>query len=122
MLTNVLKFPRYLKATVINHVTPPPLFSCIERDEVHTFLCANMDNGGILELLMRYLKVMGQKFLDEWPSGLTTVVLEIYNCWRRHSAGLPNPLLRDSNNKHIKVSKNLLSIGTLCLRILGGNP
>ncbi|XP_062855378.1 calcineurin-binding protein cabin-1 [Trichomycterus rosablanca] len=73
-----------------------------EREEVHAFLLANMENGGILELLMRYLKVMGQKFLEEWPSGLTTVVLEIYNCWRRHSAGLPNPLLRDSNNKHIK--------------------
>ncbi|KAK3540198.1 hypothetical protein QTP70_028388 [Hemibagrus guttatus] len=73
-----------------------------EHEEVHSFLLANMANGGILELLMRYLKAVGQKFLEEWPSGLSGVVMEIYNCWRRHSAGLPNPLLRDSNNQHIK--------------------
>ncbi|XP_034162577.2 calcineurin-binding protein cabin-1 isoform X1 [Pangasianodon hypophthalmus] len=73
-----------------------------EHEEVHSFLLANMENGGILELLMRYLKAIGQKFLEEWPPGLSGVVMEIYNCWRRHSAGLPNPLLRDSNNRHIK--------------------
>ncbi|XP_047656377.1 calcineurin-binding protein cabin-1 isoform X2 [Tachysurus fulvidraco] len=73
-----------------------------EHEEVHAFLLANMENGGILELLMRYLKAIGQKFLEEWPPGLSGVVMEIYNCWRRHSAGLPNPLLRDSNNQHIK--------------------
>ncbi|XP_017323946.2 calcineurin-binding protein cabin-1 isoform X2 [Ictalurus punctatus] len=73
-----------------------------EHEEVHSFLLANMENGGILELLMRYLKAIGQKFLEEWPPGLSGVVTEIYNCWRRHSAGLPNPLLRDSNNQHIK--------------------
>lgn len=70
---------------------------------MHAFLLANMENGGILELLMRYLKAIGQKFLEEWPPGMSGVVMEIYNCWRRHSAGLPNPLLRDSNNQHIKV-------------------
>ncbi|XP_058246741.1 calcineurin-binding protein cabin-1 isoform X3 [Hemibagrus wyckioides] len=73
-----------------------------EHEEVHSFLLANVENGGILELLMRYLKAIGQRFLEEWPSGLSGVVMEIYNCWRRHSAGLPNPLLRDSNNQHIK--------------------
>ncbi|KAI4883149.1 hypothetical protein NFI96_028036, partial [Prochilodus magdalenae] len=73
-----------------------------EHQEVHSFLLANMQNGGILELLLRYLKVMGQKFLEEWPPGLSGVVLEIYSCWRKHSTGLPNPLLRDSNNRHIK--------------------
>lgn len=81
------------------------MFGCCftEHEEVHSFLLANMENGGILELLMRYLKAIGQKFLEEWPPGLSGVVTEIYNCWRRHSAGLPNPLLRDSNNQHIKV-------------------
>ncbi|KTF83645.1 hypothetical protein cypCar_00006386 [Cyprinus carpio] len=59
-------------------------------------------NGGILELMMRYLKVVGQKFLEEWSAGLGTVVLDLFNCWRKHSAGLPNPLLRDSSNQHIK--------------------
>ncbi|KAF5907335.1 calcineurin-binding protein cabin-1 isoform X1, partial [Clarias magur] len=73
-----------------------------EHEEVHSFLLANMENGGILELLMRYLKAIGQKFLEDWPPGLSGVVMEIYNCWRRHSAGLPNPLLRDCNNRHIK--------------------
>ncbi|XP_059379840.1 calcineurin-binding protein cabin-1-like isoform X7 [Carassius carassius] len=73
-----------------------------ERKEVHAFLLANMQNGGILELMMRYLKVVGQKFLEEWPAGLGTVVLDLFNCWRKHSAGLPNPLLRDSSNQHIK--------------------
>ncbi|XP_066499706.1 calcineurin-binding protein cabin-1 isoform X2 [Hoplias malabaricus] len=73
-----------------------------EHAEVHSFLMANVQNGGILELLLRYLKVMGQKFLEEWPPGLCGVVLDIYHCWRKHSAGLPNPLLRDSNKQHIK--------------------
>ncbi|XP_073675244.1 calcineurin-binding protein cabin-1 [Garra rufa] len=73
-----------------------------ERKEVHAFLLANMQNGGILELMLRYLKAVGQKFLEEWPAGLGTVVLDLFNCWRKHSAGLPNPLLRDSSNLHIK--------------------
>uniref|UniRef100_A0A671KMI7 Calcineurin-binding protein cabin-1 n=1 Tax=Sinocyclocheilus anshuiensis TaxID=1608454 RepID=A0A671KMI7_9TELE len=73
-----------------------------ERKEVHAFLLANMQNGGILELMMRYLKVVGQKFLEEWPAGHSTAVLDLFNCWRKHSAGLPNPLLRDSSNQHIK--------------------
>ncbi|XP_016094749.1 calcineurin-binding protein cabin-1-like [Sinocyclocheilus grahami] len=76
-----------------------------ERKEVHAFLLANMQNGGILELMMRYLKVVGQKFLEEWPAGHSTAVLDLFNCWRKHSAGLPNPLLRDSSNQHIKVSQ-----------------
>ncbi len=74
-----------------------------ERKEVHAFLLANMQNGGILELMIRYLKAVGQTFLEEWPAGLSVVVLDLFNCWRKHSAGLPNPLLRDSSNQHIKV-------------------
>ncbi|XP_057211777.1 calcineurin-binding protein cabin-1 isoform X3 [Triplophysa rosa] len=73
-----------------------------ERKEVNAFLLANMQNGGILELMMRYLKAVGQKFLEEWPAGLSGVMLDIFNCWRKHSAGLPNPLLRDCSNQHIK--------------------
>uniref|UniRef100_A0AAY5EBL5 Calcineurin binding protein 1 n=1 Tax=Electrophorus electricus TaxID=8005 RepID=A0AAY5EBL5_ELEEL len=79
-----------------------------EHTEVHAFLLANMCNGGILELLLHYLKVMGQKFLEEWPPGLSGVLLDMYNCWRKHSAGLPNPLLRDSSNQHIKVVTKML--------------
>uniref|UniRef100_A0A672RKI3 Calcineurin-binding protein cabin-1 n=1 Tax=Sinocyclocheilus grahami TaxID=75366 RepID=A0A672RKI3_SINGR len=84
------------------------------RKEVHAFLLANMQNGGILELMMRYLKVVGQKFLEEWPAGHSTAVLDLFNCWRKHSAGLPNPLLRDSSNQHIKVSLH----SWFCLRHL----
>lgn len=62
-----------------------------------------MSNGGILDLMMRYLKAVGQKFLEEWPRGLTAVVLEVYQMWRKHSSGLPNPLLRDCSNQHIRV-------------------
>lgn len=64
-----------------------------------------MTNGGILDLLMRYLKAVGQKFLEEWPRGLAAVVLEVYQSWRKHSSGLPNPLLRDCSNQHIRVNK-----------------
>lgn len=63
-----------------------------------------MTNGGILDLLMRYLKAVGQKFLEEWPRGLAAVVLEVYQTWRKHSSGLPNPLLRDCSNQHIRVN------------------
>lgn len=72
---------------------------------MHTFLLENLTNGGILELMMRYLKAMGHKFLLRWPPGLAEVVLSIYHSWRRHSTSLPNPLLRDCSNKHIKVGR-----------------
>ncbi|XP_021334181.1 calcineurin-binding protein cabin-1 isoform X2 [Danio rerio] len=87
-----------------------------ERSEVHAFLMANMQNGGILELMIYYLKAVGQKFLEEWPAGLSGVVLDLFNCWRKHSAGLPNPLLRDSSNKHIK-EMMLMSLGCLELQL-----
>uniref|UniRef100_A0A3B4CTL0 Calcineurin-binding protein cabin-1 n=1 Tax=Pygocentrus nattereri TaxID=42514 RepID=A0A3B4CTL0_PYGNA len=86
----------------------------VQHEEVHSFLLANMQNGGILELLLRYLKVMGQKFPEEWPPGLGGVVLDIYNCWRKHSAGLPNPLLRDSNNRHIK---EMMMMSLACMEL-----
>uniref|UniRef100_A0A6I8NZF1 Calcineurin-binding protein cabin-1 n=1 Tax=Ornithorhynchus anatinus TaxID=9258 RepID=A0A6I8NZF1_ORNAN len=73
-----------------------------EKQDVHEFLLENLTNGGILELMMRYLKVISQKFLVKWPPGLAEVVLSIYNNWRKHSSNLPNPLLRDCSNKHIK--------------------
>ncbi|XP_034068450.1 calcineurin-binding protein cabin-1 isoform X2 [Gymnodraco acuticeps] len=73
-----------------------------EQQDVHNFLLDNMTNGGILDVMMRYLKAVGQKFTMEWPRGLTAVVLEVYKTWRKHSGGLPNPLLRDCTNKHIR--------------------
>nr|XP_055023492.1 calcineurin-binding protein cabin-1 isoform X2 [Misgurnus anguillicaudatus] len=85
-----------------------------ERKEVHSFLLANMQNGGILELMIRYLKAVGQKFLEEWPAGLSGVVLDIFNCWRKHSAGLPNPLFRDSSNQHIK---EMMLMSLCCLEL-----
>uniref|UniRef100_A0A8C1MKL1 Calcineurin-binding protein cabin-1 n=1 Tax=Cyprinus carpio TaxID=7962 RepID=A0A8C1MKL1_CYPCA len=84
------------------------------RKEVHAFLLANMQNGGILELMMRYLKAVGQKFLEDWPAGLSVVVLDLFNFWRKHSAGLPNPLLRDSSNQHIK---EMLLMCLCCLEL-----
>lgn len=77
----------------------------LEQQDVHNFLLSNMTNGGILDLMMRYLKAVGQKFMEEWPRGLTAVVLEVYQTWRKHSMGLPNPLLRDCSNQHIRVKK-----------------
>lgn len=74
-----------------------------EKQDVHAFLMENLTNGGVLELMMRYLKSMGHKFLLKWPPGLAEVVLSVYHSWRRHSTSLPNPLLRDCSNKHIKV-------------------
>lgn len=74
-----------------------------EQQEVHDFLLANMNNGGVLELMMRYLKAVGRRFMEEWPRGLAAVVLEVHQAWRRHSMGLPNPLLRDSNDQHLRV-------------------
>ncbi|XP_053443028.1 calcineurin-binding protein cabin-1 isoform X1 [Nycticebus coucang] len=73
-----------------------------EKQDVHEFLVENLTNGGILELMMRYLKAMGHKFLLRWPPGLAEVVLSVYHSWRRHSGSLPNPLLRDCSNRHIK--------------------
>lgn len=78
-------------------------FLYVEQQDVHNFLLHNMTNGGILDLLMRYLKAVGQKFMEEWPRGLADVVLEVYQTWRNHSSGLPNPLFRDSSNQHIRV-------------------
>ncbi|ROI74413.1 Calcineurin-binding protein cabin-1 [Anabarilius grahami] len=85
-----------------------------ERKDVHAFLLVNMQNGGILELMMRFLKAVGQMFLEEWPAGLGGVVLDLFTCWRKHSAGLPNPLLRDSSNQHIK---EMMLMSLCCLEL-----
>uniref|UniRef100_A0A8C7BQ85 Calcineurin binding protein 1 n=1 Tax=Neovison vison TaxID=452646 RepID=A0A8C7BQ85_NEOVI len=87
-----------------------------EKQDVHAFLLENLTNGGILELMMRYLKSMGHKFLLRWPPGLTEVVLNIYHSWRRHSTSLPNPLLRDCSNKHIK-DMMLMSLSCMELQL-----
>ncbi|XP_040433641.1 calcineurin-binding protein cabin-1 isoform X6 [Cygnus olor] len=87
-----------------------------EKQDVHEFLLDNLNNGGILELMMRYLKVISQKFLVKWPPGLSEVVLSIYNSWRKHSSSLPNPLLRDSSNQHIK-DMMLMSLSCMELQL-----
>lgn len=65
---------------------------------------------------MRYLKVISQKFLVKWPPGLSEVVLSIYTSWRKHSTSLPNPLLRDSSNQHIK-DMMLMSLSCMELQL-----
>ncbi|XP_041642921.1 calcineurin-binding protein cabin-1 isoform X2 [Cheilinus undulatus] len=85
-----------------------------EQQDVHNFLLNNMTNGGILDLMMRYLKAVGQKFLEEWPRGLTAVVLEVYQNWRKHSCGLPNPLLRECSNQHIR---EMLAMSLACMEL-----
>ncbi|XP_023576691.1 calcineurin-binding protein cabin-1 isoform X2 [Octodon degus] len=87
-----------------------------EKQDVHKFLLENLTNGGILELMMRYLKGMGSKFLLRWPPGLAEVVLSVYHSWRRHSTSLPNPLLRDCSNKHIK-DMMLMSLSCMELQL-----
>ena len=94
-----------LTLILINRVSPS-----VEQQDVHNFLLNNMSNGGILDLMMRYLKAVGQKFMEDWPRGLTAVVLELYQHWRRHSSGLPNPLLRDCSNQHIRVNAKKTAI------------
>ncbi|XP_061586396.1 calcineurin-binding protein cabin-1 isoform X2 [Cololabis saira] len=85
-----------------------------EQQDVHTFLISNITNGGILDLMMCYLKAVGEKFLEEWPRGLTAVVLEVYQTWRKHSSGLPNPLLRDCSNQHIR---KMLAMSLACMEL-----
>ncbi|MED6275185.1 Calcineurin-binding protein cabin-1, partial [Characodon lateralis] len=85
-----------------------------EQQDVHNFLLNNLTNGGILDLMMRYLKAIGLKFMEEWPRGLTTVVLEVYQTWRKHSLGLPNPLLRDCSNQHIR---EMLTMSLACMEL-----
>lgn len=85
-----------------------------EKQDVHNFLLNCMSNGGILDLLMRYLKAVGQKFLEHWPRGLTSVVLEVYQTWRKHSTGLPSPLLREGSNQH---NREMLMICLACMEL-----
>ncbi|KAE8634593.1 hypothetical protein XENTR_v10002360 [Xenopus tropicalis] len=85
-----------------------------EKQDVHHFLLDNMENGGILELMMRYLKVIAQKFLVKWPPGLTDVVLRIHSNWRKHSSGLPNPLLRDCKDQHIR---DMMVMSLTCMEL-----
>ena len=68
-----------------------------------------MSNGGVLDLMLLYLKAVGQKYLEPWPRGLAPVVLEVHQTWRRHSGGLPNPLLRDCSNRHIRVGSRCVT-------------
>ncbi|XP_067083955.1 calcineurin-binding protein cabin-1 [Osmerus mordax] len=85
-----------------------------EQQDVHSFLLNNMTNGGILDLMVRYLKAVCQRFLEEWPRGLVAVVLEVYQTWRKHSSGVPNPLLRDCSNQHIR---EMLVMSLSCMEL-----
>ncbi|XP_077417378.1 calcineurin-binding protein cabin-1 isoform X3 [Vanacampus margaritifer] len=85
-----------------------------EQQDVHSFLLKNMSNGGILDLMLCYLKAVGQKFMEDWPPGMTAVVLEVYQTWRKHSCGLPNPLFRDCSNQHIR---ELLEMSLACMEL-----
>ncbi|KAB0370162.1 hypothetical protein FD755_018124 [Muntiacus reevesi] len=87
-----------------------------EKQDVHAFLLGNLSNGGILELMMRFLKSMGRRFLLRWPPGLAEVVLSTYHSWRRHSASLPNPLLRDCSGRHIQ-EMMLMSLSCMELQL-----
>ncbi|XP_078277456.1 calcineurin-binding protein cabin-1 isoform X2 [Rhinoraja longicauda] len=80
----------------------PSSFMEFEKQDVHKFLLNNLKNGGILDLMLKYLKVLGQKFLAKWPPRLAEVVLSIYNSWRKHCSSLPNPILRECSSQHIK--------------------
>uniref|UniRef100_A0A3Q2YA74 Calcineurin-binding protein cabin-1 n=1 Tax=Hippocampus comes TaxID=109280 RepID=A0A3Q2YA74_HIPCM len=102
----------------------PRLGSCVpvdavdymesEQQDVHNFLLQNMTNGGILDLMLCYLKAVGQKFMEEWPPGMTAVVLEVYQAWRKHSCGLPNPLFRDCSKQHIR---EMLEMSLACMEL-----
>ncbi|KAG9487419.1 hypothetical protein GDO78_007327 [Eleutherodactylus coqui] len=85
-----------------------------EKEDVHQFLLNNLENGGILELMMRYLKVIAQKFCVKWPPALAEVVLNMYTSWRKHSSGLPNPLLRDCKNQHIR---DMMVMSLTCMEL-----
>ncbi|XP_056273916.1 calcineurin-binding protein cabin-1 isoform X2 [Pseudoliparis swirei] len=85
-----------------------------EQQDVHNFLLNNMTNGGLLDVMMRYLKAVGQKFLVEWPRGLTAVALEVHQTWRKYSCGLPNPLLRECSNQHIR---EMLAMSLACMEL-----
>lgn len=87
-----------------------------EKQDVHAFLLGNLSNGGVLELMVRFLKSMGLRFLLRWPPGLAEVVLSTYHSWRRHSASLPNPLLRDCSNRHIQ-EMMLMSLSCMELQL-----
>ncbi|XP_063769078.1 calcineurin-binding protein cabin-1 isoform X2 [Pseudophryne corroboree] len=89
-------------------------FTESEKQDVHQFLLDNLNNGGILELLMRYLKVIAQKFMVKWPSGLVEVVLNIHASWRKHCNGLPNPLLRDCKDQHIR---DMMVMSLTCMEL-----
>lgn len=78
------------------------IFMEFEKQDVYEFLLENLINGGILELMMCYLKGMGYKFLLRWFLGLVEVVFSVYYSWRRYSISLFNLLLRDCSNKYIK--------------------
>ncbi|XP_051923504.1 calcineurin-binding protein cabin-1 isoform X2 [Hippocampus zosterae] len=102
----------------------PRLGSCVpvdavnlmesEQQDVHNFLLQNMTNGGILDLMLCYLKAVGQKFMEEWPPGMTAVVQEVYQAWRKHSCGLPNPLFRDCSKQHIR---EMLEMSLACMEL-----
>ncbi|XP_061672214.1 calcineurin-binding protein cabin-1 isoform X3 [Syngnathoides biaculeatus] len=85
-----------------------------EQQDVHNFLLRNMTNGGTLDLMLGFLKAVGQKFMEEWPPGMTAVVLEVYQSWRKHSCGLPNPLFRDCSKQHIR---EMLEMSLACMEL-----
>ncbi|XP_060641249.2 calcineurin-binding protein cabin-1 isoform X1 [Anolis sagrei] len=87
-----------------------------EEQGVQRFLLCNRHNGGLLELMLRFLKAVTRRFLSKWPPGLAEVVLGIFRSWRPHSSSLPNPLLRDCPDAHIR-EMMLMSLSCMELQL-----
>uniref|UniRef100_A0A3P8WKI3 Calcineurin binding protein 1 n=1 Tax=Cynoglossus semilaevis TaxID=244447 RepID=A0A3P8WKI3_CYNSE len=85
-----------------------------EQDDVHNFLLGNANNGGVLDLMLQYLKAVGQRFTKDWPQGLSAVFLDVYQTWRRHSSGLPNPLVWDCSKKHMR---EMMGMSLACMEL-----
>uniref|UniRef100_A0A3B4BMA2 Uncharacterized protein n=1 Tax=Periophthalmus magnuspinnatus TaxID=409849 RepID=A0A3B4BMA2_9GOBI len=84
---------------------------CVQVDTIEYMESGMQD---VTQVVLTITMSVGQRFLENWPRGLTTVVLEVYQTWRKHSTGLPNPLLRDCSNQHIR---EMLTICLACMEL-----
>ncbi|XP_013404378.1 calcineurin-binding protein cabin-1 [Lingula anatina] len=74
--------------------------NCKENLEVHELLARSQRNGGILELMNKYLICLSERAHLKWCDGLTEIYLEVYQRYRKHFV-YPSFLCKDVTDKRI---------------------
>lgn len=72
-----------------------------EKEDVYDYISGSQNNGGMLDLLYKYVMQVSSRSSFMWPKGLSDIYSEAYVRVRKHIT-LPNLFCNEIGNKYIK--------------------